>query len=142
MGGHGAMYLSLRNPEVFSIAGSMSGGVDLRPFPENWDIPLRLGNHSKHYRNWEEHSVVYIAERASESREASRWRLIVDCGTEDFFLEANRSFRKVLEEKGYNYTYSERKGAHHWPYWRESIIEHLEFFSKTFFDLVDKQGED
>ncbi len=137
MGGHGAMYLSLRNPEVFSIAGSMSGGVDLRPFPGNWEIPLRLGNHSEHYSNWEENSVVYIAESESESRKTGSWRFIVDCGTEDFFLEANRSLSKVLKEKHYNYIYSERKGAHNWPYWRESIIEHLDFFKQTFFDLVD-----
>jgi S-formylglutathione hydrolase FrmB len=42
MGGHGALYLSLRNPEVFGAGGSMSGGVDLRPFMDEWDLPLRL----------------------------------------------------------------------------------------------------
>ncbi|WP_242499227.1 alpha/beta hydrolase family protein [Flavobacterium sp. 140616W15] len=38
MGGHGALYLSFKHQEVFGAAGSMSGGVDFRPFPEKWDI--------------------------------------------------------------------------------------------------------
>jgi S-formylglutathione hydrolase FrmB len=29
MGGHGAMYLSAKHPELFSAAGSMSGVADM-----------------------------------------------------------------------------------------------------------------
>ena len=93
----------------------MSGGVDLRPFPGNWEIlcaweitlnTIAIGRNS----------VVYIAESESESRKTGSWRFIVDCGTEDFFLDANRSLIKVLKEKHYNHIYLERKGAHNWPY--------------------------
>ena len=38
MGGHGALYLSIKHQDVFGAAGSMSGGVDFRPFPEKWEI--------------------------------------------------------------------------------------------------------
>ena len=38
MGGHGSLYLSLKHQDVFGAAGSMSGGVDIRPFSEKWDI--------------------------------------------------------------------------------------------------------
>lgn len=34
MGGHGALYLAMRHPDLFGSAGSMSGGVDIRPFPK------------------------------------------------------------------------------------------------------------
>ena len=34
MGGHGALFLSFRHQDIFGSAGSMSGGVDIRPFPE------------------------------------------------------------------------------------------------------------
>ena len=128
MGGHGALYLSLKNPEVFSIAGSMSGGVDLRPFPGNWDLPKRLGNQEENMINWVENSVVVIA----NSTDPTPFQFIVDCGTEDFFLEVNRGLNMVLEANGYDYQYSERKGAHNWPYWRESIIHHLKFFESKF----------
>ena len=38
MGGHGALYLAMRHQDIFGAAGSMSGGVDFTPFPNNWDI--------------------------------------------------------------------------------------------------------
>ena len=38
MGGHGAMYLAIKHQDVFGAAGTMSGGVDIRPFPNNWEM--------------------------------------------------------------------------------------------------------
>jgi S-formylglutathione hydrolase FrmB len=128
MGGHGALYLALRNPQTFQIAGSMSGGVDIRPFTKSWDLPLRLGNYETHPENWEDNSVVVIAEQA----DPEGYSLIIDCGTEDFFLDVNRDLQITLEDRGFKYEYSEREGAHNWPYWRESILRHLEFFKEEF----------
>jgi len=34
MGGHGGLFLGFRHQDVFGACGSMSGGVDIRPFPE------------------------------------------------------------------------------------------------------------
>lgn len=48
MGGHGALYLAFKHQDVFSIAGSMSGGVDLRLFPNNWGISKLLGTYAEH----------------------------------------------------------------------------------------------
>lgn len=39
MGGHGALWLALRHPDVFANAGSTSGGVDIMPFPANGTSP-------------------------------------------------------------------------------------------------------
>ena len=36
----------------------MSGGVDIRPVPNNWDIKLRLGKYSDHKDNWENNTVI------------------------------------------------------------------------------------
>ena len=38
MGGHGAMWLAFRHKELFGAVGSTSGGLDIRPFPNNWDM--------------------------------------------------------------------------------------------------------
>ncbi|HLZ88830.1 MAG TPA: alpha/beta hydrolase-fold protein, partial [Puia sp.] len=38
MGGHGALYLAIRHRDLFGAAGATSGGVDFRPFPDNWGI--------------------------------------------------------------------------------------------------------
>ena len=34
MGGHGALWLAIRHQDVFGAAGSTSGGLDIRPFPD------------------------------------------------------------------------------------------------------------
>ena len=39
MGGHGGLWLGINHPDVFGACGSMSGGVDIRPFPNNWSMP-------------------------------------------------------------------------------------------------------
>lgn len=36
----------------------MSGGVDIRPFPKNWEIDRRLGNHEEYPEVWEAHTVI------------------------------------------------------------------------------------
>jgi S-formylglutathione hydrolase FrmB len=38
MGGHGALYLAIRHRDLFGAAGATSGGVDFRPFPNNWGL--------------------------------------------------------------------------------------------------------
>src|SRR5687768_15023344 len=83
MGGHGALYLAFRHQDVFGAAGSMSGGVDIRPFPENWEMAKRLGKYSERPEAWEKHTVtnlLYLLTTKSLS-------LIIDCGTQDFFYK-------------------------------------------------------
>ena len=58
MGGHGAMYLAIRHPETFGTSVCLMGGVDIRPFPHNWEIKKRLGDISTNRENWEEHTVI------------------------------------------------------------------------------------
>lgn len=43
MGGHGAMWNAIRHSDVFGAAGTTSGGVDIRPFPKNWNMSDQLG---------------------------------------------------------------------------------------------------
>ncbi|MEE9361187.1 MAG: alpha/beta hydrolase-fold protein [Cellulophaga sp.] len=35
MGGHGAFYLAFKHQDVWGATGSMSGGLDIHPFPKN-----------------------------------------------------------------------------------------------------------
>ncbi len=50
MGGHGAFYLAFKHQDIWGAAGSMSGGVDIRPFPNKWDLAKRLGNYYGRYK--------------------------------------------------------------------------------------------
>ena len=127
MGGHGALYLAMRHPELFRYAGSMSGGVDIRPFQNNWGLPDILGNATEFPHHWEDHSVLVLTEKVQTDQ-----KFIIDCGLDDFFLDVNRSLNKLMNSKGISHEYSERPGEHDWKYWRASIVEHFHFFSSHF----------
>lgn len=51
MGGHGALWNAIRHSDVFGAAGSTSGGLDIRPFPKNWEISTQLGDQESHREN-------------------------------------------------------------------------------------------
>lgn len=128
MGGHGALYLAIRHQSTFGAAGSMSGGVDFRPFPDKWDIKLRLGEQSKHKDNWEKNTVIAQLPLLSDGALA----LIIDCGTEDFFFNVNLSLHNALTERGIHHEFTSRPGNHSWAYWRRSLRDHMLFFSDYF----------
>jgi S-formylglutathione hydrolase FrmB len=84
MGGHGGLYLGLKHSDVFGVAGSMSGGVDIRPFPNNWEMEKHLGSYAEFPDRWEKNSVVNLL----HLYKPGSLSIIVDCGTEDFFYSA------------------------------------------------------
>ena len=128
MGGHGALYLAFRNQDVFGAAGSMSGGVDIRPFPKNWGIIEKLGTITERPENWEKHTVTNMTDLLSNTR----LRLLIDCGTEDFFFQVNQQFHQKLIDKKILHDYIVRPGAHNWNYWVNAIDYQVLFMSKFF----------
>ncbi len=128
MGGHGAFYLSFRNKGVFGAAGSICGGVDIRPFPKNWEINQLLGDINEQPANWEANTVINIA----DNLKADDLRIIFDCGYGDFFLSVNRALHQKLLKNKIPHDYTERPGAHTSAYWGSSIDGHLLYFSKYF----------
>lgn len=85
MGGQGSLYLAFRHQEVFGAAGSMSGGVDIRPFPNNWDMAKHLGTYAEQPERWEKNSVINLLNLLIPNSLA----IIIDCGTDDFFYQVN-----------------------------------------------------
>jgi len=128
MGGHGALYLSFKHQDVWSAAGSMSGGLDLRPFPNNWDISERLGSYSENKANWENNSVINMVYLLN----GKGLKLIIDCGIGDFFYDANQRVHKKLVERNIPHEYTERPGVHNWDYWNNSVQYQLLFFTNHF----------
>jgi S-formylglutathione hydrolase FrmB len=127
MGGHGAFYLAFRNQDVWGAAGSMSGGVDIIPFAEEWNMDEILGSYREHKKNWQNNSVINLTNLLD-----GELRLIFDCGTEDFFAEVNEALHQKLINEEVPHEYTIRPGNHNWDYWRNSIKYHLIFFD-TFF---------
>ena len=106
----------------------MSGGVDIRPFPKNWDIAKRLGSIEEHPERWNEYAVVTQA----VSLKDSVLSLIIDCGVKDFFIEVNRSLHQQLLRQGVAHDYTERPGEHNWEYWANAVEYQVLFFHRYF----------
>lgn len=118
MGGHGALYLALKHQDTFIAAGSMSGGVDIRPFPDNWDIARRLGPYAVNPENWERNTVINMLNLVSPK---NRPELIIDCGTEDFFYRCNAALHEKLSYLNIPHDFISRPGRHDWNYWNVAI---------------------
>ncbi len=128
MGGHGALWLALRHPDIWGNAGSMSGGVDIRPFPKSWKLPQRLGDKESNPQVWEDHTVINLVPRAKDAGV----NITFDCGSDDFFYDVNNNLHRALLEAGVPHDYTSRPGNHSHKYWRNSILYHLLFFSRNF----------
>lgn len=128
MGGHGGLYLAIKHPDVFGAGGSMSGGVDIRPFPNNWEMSLRLGKLDEHPENWEKYTVINLLHLIKPNSLA----LIIDCGTEDFFFKVNENLHQQMLYRNITHDYITRPGAHNWNYWSNAVQYQLLFMSNYF----------
>ena len=128
MGGHGAFYLAFKHPDVWGAAGSMSGGLDIRPFPNNWDIASRLGSYRENKQVWEQNSVINMIYLL----DGKNLRLIFDCGIDDFFYDANKRLHEQLLEQRIPHDYIERPGGHTLEYWVNSIKYQMVYFNEFF----------
>ncbi len=135
MGGHGAITISAKHPDLFGVAGSMSGvmNIDTRM----WEVPesfraLRAEN-QKEMLGQIEYDFPYSTFTAVgliDQIKANGIPLIIDCGTEDFLISTNRQLHQLLLSNKTPHEYTERPGAHTWEYWTDALPVHLHFINK------------
>lgn len=137
MGGHGAIMLSAKHPELFIAAGSMSGvmNIDTRM----WQVPDDFRTlRQQGQRNMLGQDLNYEAPTFStftavglvDRMKSNGLALIIDCGVDDFLISTNRQMHQLLLDNETPHEYIERPGAHTWPYWTEALPVHLLFFDK------------
>lgn len=141
MGGHGAMYLSTRHPDLFGAAGTMSGAMDMNytKFKVNADFTKSLkdrfekllGTSDVSQEVFVKNSIVNMVDVIKKNAIP----IIIDCGVDDFLIDANRELHNRLLYAGVSHDYTERPGAHTWPYWENSLPYHV---FDWFFDWVSK----
>jgi S-formylglutathione hydrolase FrmB len=134
MGGHGALYLAFKHQDVYGAAGSMSGGVDIRAFPNNWDISKRLGKYAQFPQRWDSSSVInltYLLIPGSLS-------LIIDCGVSDFFFPVNEKLHEKLLLMNIEHDFIVRPGSHSWEYWANSVQYQMLFMNNFFQKKITK----
>jgi S-formylglutathione hydrolase FrmB len=137
MGGHGAMYLSTRHPELFCAAGTMSGAMDMNytKFKVNPEFTKSLkdrfekllGTSDVSNEVFVKNSIVNMVDVIKKNA----MPIIIDCGVDDFLIDANRELHSRLLYANVAHEYTERPGAHTWPYWENSLPYHLLFFHKV-----------
>lgn len=128
MGGHGAIWLAFRHADVFGSVGSLSGGLDIRPFPEKWEMKNQLGNYEENQEKWNQHTVINLIETIKDKQ----LNINVCCGVDDFFMDVNNAFHAKLLEHNIQHDYTVRPGKHDRAYWNNAIDYHLLFFQKVF----------
>lgn len=128
MGGHGALYLAFRHQDLFAYAGSTSGGVDIRPFSNNWSIIERIGSYQENAEKWNQHTVMELTHLV----EPGKLQLFIDCGTEDFFHDVNKKLHDKLTYLNIPHTFLTMPGQHNWDYWSQSIVYQMAFFDRCF----------
>jgi putative tributyrin esterase len=139
MGGYGALYLSLRHPNTFAAAVSLSGALmigqatlgESRPDLAHVDklFPPTLTGREQ----WDLFAQLRMA--PTTVRQALRWKLL--CGTEDGLIEINRAFHHYALARGVAHQYDEYLGKHDWPFWDEHAEESLAFLAKH---LIGAEG--
>ena len=129
MGGHGGLWLGLRHSDVFGSCGSMSGGVDIRPFPLSWKMAESLGDYANNEDVWNKHTVINQLNKLNPKNMPS---IIIDCGTKDFFYEVNEALHQKMLYMRIPHEYITRPGAHTHEYWNNAVDTQIAFFLKRF----------
>lgn len=130
MGGHGALSLAAKHPDLFGSASSMSGIVDITAHPGKWKLDDILGTQPEHLDQWKQHSVLYMADRFVTAGVA----LLFDTGVGDETgaVVDNRNLDQKLTELNVPHVYREYPGKHNWAYWNGHIGQHLDFHEAQF----------
>ncbi len=111
MGGYHSMHISKEYPDMFDYVGLFSAAI----MPDkNVKSPI--------YDNLEEKLAVQF-----DKKPALYWIAI---GDKDFLFKANADYRKMLDEKGYEYGYYETGEGHIWKNWRIYLTEFLPMLFK------------
>lgn len=128
MGGHGAMWNAIRHQDVFGAVGSTSGGLDIRPFPNNWGMKKYIGKRDECLDVWNNHTVINQLDRLKDDALA----IIIDCGVDDFFFGVNKAVHERLLQQKIKHDFIVRPGGHNNAYWNNSIDYQIKFFKKFF----------
>lgn len=125
MGGYGACYAALRNPDQYSKVISLSGALDFykatsfmhvlgAPFPPAF------------YHSKDPSYSLQALLRSSIARTPSgdpthSPSFYLACSPSDFFYQANAAFAKDARQAGFPCEFCAADGGHDWNFWSENI---------------------
>ena len=104
MGGFHSMHISKQYPDMFDYVGLFSAAIE-----PNKDVKSPV------YDDLDKKLKTQFAKKP-----ALYW---IGIGNTDFLYEANKAYRKKLDDNGYAYTYYETPQGHIWKNWRIYLTE-------------------
>lgn len=119
MGGYGAFLYAFKAPRSFAFAASLSGSVDfvrqaegyakaLAPYP----LEALLGQPGSETRK--QNDLFELVQSVDPATLPPLW---ITVGGQDFLLEENLAFLKVLHERSIAVDFHTAPGEHEWVYW-------------------------
>jgi S-formylglutathione hydrolase FrmB len=126
MGGYGAWYLALSNPEIYSKAASMSGALDIAQLygeskKGTIEAPFCWEDIFGNVENLTESDADLFELYSRCVANGNVPKLYQACGTEDFLYSMNKSVNERLKNMGADLYYEEGPGCHDWDFWDEYI---------------------
>ncbi|CAN5472732.1 hypothetical protein BH10PLA1_BH10PLA1_20000 [soil metagenome] len=129
MGGYGALRLGLGNLGRYASINSHSGALLADQRLRSGGIPGEMDRIFGPYKKGSSHDLLALAKKARQLGRLPPIR--IDCGTEDFLLNENRSFHASLNKLGVKHEYEEFPGAHTWDYWDLHVRDAIAFHCKA-----------
>jgi S-formylglutathione hydrolase FrmB len=127
MGGFGSLSLAIRHPDLYGTVCATSGSVNLLKKTFSYKYrELILGSEYEHQANWSRNSILTLA----GSIQPGELNVMIDCGTDDEWLEENRKLHQILLDRKVPHDYVESPGGHDAEYWANSIDFILLFVGK------------
>lgn len=123
MGGFGALRLGAKYAQRFSAMSAHSSLTHIDQFEALLSAGLEdFGSYAPEERSLGQWLITY-------RRCLPPFRF--DCGTEDMFIEQNRSLRQNLLDAGVPHRFEEFEGGHNWEYWQIHLRDSLRFFAQV-----------
>lgn len=136
MGGYGSLKFGMKYPEMFTLIGSFSGALGATSWTEktagaigkSMDAVFGTDIAGESRKS---NDIFKMATELTPEKVKSLPYIYQSCGTEDFLIQNNRDFLKLLNDAKVPHEYREHPGVHDWVFWDDQVRE--------FLDLADRR---
>ena len=135
MGGGGSTWYTLTHPDMFCAVYEMSGALSISEKSSLYRQTREPGDKaSLKIQSYKEHNCIKYVEDSTDEQKAKYKEILwyVDCGDDDFTLDWNVDFHRVMLEQGIPCEMRVRNGGHTWTYWSEGLQIALPVLSIKF----------
>ena len=129
MGGGGCTVYAQRHPDLFSSCYAMSAWLtsqDTQVNPNDHQTAVSKAVHDNS-------AIDYVRNASAEvvnQLKTVRW--FVDCGDDDYLLDQNEEFHRLMRGKRIACELRVRNGNHGWDYWNTALRTSLPFAAQSF----------